>query len=79
MGDALQLTPKKASQMFADLYMPHAMALCNILYVMEEKPAQMKGKQKESVIEMDILSYWRGKRCQVHFVINFFSILIFCV
>lgn len=47
------------------------MALCSILYVMEEKLAQEEGKQKEWVIEMDILSNRIGKRCQVHFVWNF--------
>lgn len=57
--------------MFANLCMSLAMALHSILYVMEEKPAQKEGKQRERVIEMDILSNRRGKICQVHFVRNF--------
>lgn len=57
--------------MFANLCMPCAMALHRILYAMEEKSAQEEDKQKEEVIEMDILSNRIGKRCQVHFVRHF--------
>lgn len=78
-GGALQFTTKKACQMFANLCMPHAMALRSILYVMEEKPAQEESKQKERVIEMDILSKRRGKRCQVHFVRNFLYTNLPCI
>lgn len=51
--------------------MPHAMALHRILYIMEEKSAQEEDKQKEVVIEIDVLSKRIGKRCQVCFVRHF--------
>lgn len=70
-GGALQFITKKACQMFANLCMPHAMALHRILYVTEEESAQEEGKQKEGVIEMDILRNRIGKTCQVHFVRHF--------
>lgn len=57
--------------MFANIWVPHAMALHRILYVMEEKPAQEEDKQKEVVIEMDVLSNRIGKICQVHFIRHF--------
>lgn len=57
--------------MFANLCMPHAMALHRILYIMEEKSVQEEDKQKEIVIGMDVLSNRIGKRCQVHFIGHF--------
>lgn len=75
-GGALQFTTKQACQMFASLCMLHAMALHSILYVMEKRPTQEEGKQKERVIEIDILNNRIGKRCQVR-LSETFSILIF--